>query len=89
MKKYDLPSQYVICPGALTKSKGPQNIVEASKYYSDLAATIFIGDGEIRQELEEKLDDRGRFLGFVSNEDKAQLINAATLLVAAPEKKLI
>jgi len=51
LDKYNLPPEYVICPGALTESKGPQNIVEASKYYSDLAATIFIGDGEIRQAL--------------------------------------
>ncbi|MBT8258134.1 MAG: glycosyltransferase family 4 protein [Bacteroidia bacterium] len=85
--KYSLPSEYVICPGALTRSKGPQNVVEASKKYSDLAETIFIGDGELRAQLEEQLGDRGRFLGFVSNEDKAKLINASTLLVAAPEKK--
>ncbi len=86
-EKHSLPAKYVICPGALTKSKGPQNVVEASKQYSDLAETIFIGDGELRAELEAQLGKRGRFLGFVSNEDKAKLINAATLLVAAPEKK--
>ncbi len=86
-EKYDLPEKFVICPGALTLAKGPQNVVEASKKYADLAPTIFIGGGELREELEEKLGDRGRFLGFVSNEEKAQLINAATLLVAAPEKK--
>lgn len=86
-EKFHLPSKYVICPGALTKLKGPQNVVEASKYYSDLASTIFIGDGELRDQLEDDLGGRGRFLGFVSIEDKAKLINAASLLVAAPEKK--
>jgi glycosyltransferase involved in cell wall biosynthesis len=86
-EKFDLPETYVICPGALTSSKGPQNVVEASKQYSEYAETIFIGDGELRSELEKKLGNRGRFLGFVSSEDKAKLINAATLLVAAPEKK--
>lgn len=86
-EEFNLPERYVICPGALTKSKGPQNVVEASKEYFDLAETIFIGDGELREELEKQLGDRGRFLGFVSNEHKAKLINAATLLVAAPEKK--
>jgi len=86
-KKYSLPARYVICPGALTKSKGPQNVVEASKQYYDLAETIFLGDGELREQLEVQLGNRGRFLGFVSNEDKAKLINAATLLVAAPDKK--
>ncbi len=86
-RKYDLPPQYVICPGAVTHAKGPQNVVEASKLYADLAPTIFIGDGDIREELAEKLGDRGQFLGFVSSEDKAQLINGATLLVGAPEKK--
>ncbi|NND09018.1 MAG: glycosyltransferase family 4 protein [Saprospiraceae bacterium] len=86
-QKYSLPTRYLICPGALTKSKGPQNVVESSTQYSDLAETIFIGDGELREELETKLGKKGRFLGFVSNEDKAQLINAATLLVAAPEKR--
>lgn len=85
--KYKLPERYVICPGALTKSKGPQNIVEASNYYHDEAFSVFIGDGELREELENKLGDKGIFPGFVSSEDKAQLINAATLLVAAPEKK--
>ena len=87
LEKYKLPNQYVICPGALILSKGPQNVVEASRYYSDIAPTVFIGDGEIREELEERLGDRGRFLGFVSSEDKARLINASSILVAAPEKK--
>ncbi|NNL79183.1 MAG: glycosyltransferase family 4 protein [Flavobacteriaceae bacterium] len=87
VEKYSLPAKYVICPGALTESKGPQNVVEASKAYFDIAETIFIGDGELRAELEAQLGERGRFFGFVSNEDKAKLINAASLLVAAPEKK--
>ncbi len=87
MQKYALPETYVICPGALTLTKGPQNVVAASVTYTDLAPTIFIGDGELREELETKLGERGRFLGFVPAEDKAKLINAATLLVAAPEKK--
>ena len=86
-EKYGLPETYVICPGALTASKGPQNVVEASKNYSDLAETVFIGDGELGDRLEKELGSRGRFLGFVSSGDKARLINAATLLVAAPEKK--
>lgn len=85
-EKFGLPDTYVICPGALTKSKGPQNVVAASTYYADLAQTIFIGDGELRTELEHELGSRGKFLGFVSAEDKAKLINAATLLVAAPDK---
>lgn len=87
IEKYGLPEQYVICPGALTKLKGPQNVVEASRQYADLAPTIFIGDGNIREELEAQIEDRGKFLGFVSMEDKAQLINSASLVVAAPEKK--
>ncbi len=87
LQKYELPEKFVICPGALSLAKGPQNVVAASEHYADLAPTIFIGDGELRGELEEKLGDRGRFLGFVSAEDKAHLINAATLIVAAPEKK--
>jgi len=86
-KRYDLPKIFAICPGALTAVKGPQNVVQASAAYSDLAPTIFIGDGEMRVDLEKQLQDRGRFLGFVSDEDKSQLINAATVLVAAPEKK--
>jgi len=86
-KKFDLPDTYVICPGALTLSKGPQNVVDASVEYSNLAKTVFIGAGELQDELEEKLGDNGKFLGFVSSEDKAKLIVGATLLVAAPEKK--
>lgn len=86
-KKYDLPETYVISPGALIYSKGPQNVVAASSEYSNLASTVFIGDGELQEELEKKLGDKGKFLGFVSSEDKARLIVAATLLVAAPEKK--
>ena len=86
-EKYDLPEKYVICPGALTKSKGPQNVVEASKEYAHLAPTVFIGDGEMREGLKRNLGDRGMFLGYVSEEDKARLINAAELLTAAPEKK--
>jgi len=86
-EKYNLPDNYVICPGALTYSKGPQNVVEASKEYAEVAATVFIGAGELEEDLQSDLGDRGGFLGFVSAEDKARLINAATLLVAAPEKK--
>lgn len=86
-EKYNLPASYVICPGALTASKGPQNVVEASKEYFEHAATVFIGDGELKEELKEKLGKRGMFFGYVSSEDKAKLINEATLLVAAPEKK--
>lgn len=85
--KYELPERFVICPGALTASKGPQNVVAATREYADLATTIFIGDGELRQQIETDLGSRGRLLGFVSSEDKAALINAATILVAAPEKK--
>jgi glycosyltransferase involved in cell wall biosynthesis len=85
--KYELPETYVICPGALTASKGPQNVVVATREYADLAPTIFIGDGELRQQIEGDLDGRGRLLGFVSAEDKAALINAASVLAAAPEKK--
>ncbi|NNM05371.1 MAG: glycosyltransferase family 4 protein, partial [Gemmatimonadetes bacterium] len=86
-ERFNLPDRYVICPGALTRVKGPQNVVSASKVYADRAHTVFIGAGEMREELEAELGDRGRFLGFVSAEDKAGLINSATLLVAAPEKK--
>ena len=86
-EKYNLHEKYIICPGALTKSKGPQNVVEASKQYADLAQTLLIGAGELEKELEDNLDDRGKLLGFVSSEDKARLINAATILTAAPEKK--
>ncbi len=86
-EKYNLPETYVICPGALTLSKGPQNVVAAANEYADLATTIFIGAGELQQELEEKLGGNGKFLGFVSSEDKAKLIVGATLLVAAPEKQ--
>lgn len=64
----------------------PQNVVEASKQYADLAQTLLIGAGELEKELEDNLGDRGKLLGFVSSGDKAQLINAAEILTAAPEK---
>ena len=86
-RKYELPEKYVICPGALTASKGPQNVVEASFEYADFAPTFFIGDGELGSQIEASLNGRGRLLGFVSAEDKAALINAASVLAAAPEKK--
>jgi len=57
-EKYDLPETYVLCPGALTRLKGPQNVVEASRAHADLAPTIFIGDGDIRGELERALVER-------------------------------
>lgn len=84
--RFELPEQYVICPGALTTLKGPQNVVGASRAYADLAPTVFIGDGYLRSALTRRLGDRGRFLGFVTNAEKAELINAATILTAAPEK---
>ncbi len=84
--KYDLPAKYVICPGALSIAKGPQNVVAAAAEFADIAPIVFIGDGELRGELEQELGDRGRFLGFVSQEDKVALIKTATVLTAAPEK---
>jgi glycosyltransferase involved in cell wall biosynthesis len=87
VRKYALPERYVICPGALTKSKGPQNVVEASLEYADVAETIFIGDGELRERIEFDLNGRGRVLGFVSAADKADLITAASVLAGAPEKR--
>ena len=86
-ERFGLPDRFVLCPGALTRAKGPQNVVAASRHYGALASTIFIGDGELRPTLEAELRDRGRFLGFVSAEDRTHLVNAATLLVAAPEKR--
>jgi len=41
----------------------------------------------LRQQIEAKLNGRGKVLGFVSAEDKAALINAASILTAAPQKK--
>jgi glycosyltransferase involved in cell wall biosynthesis len=86
-ERYDLPNTFVICPGAVTWIKGTHNVVEASQHYAELAPTVFIGDGDLRPELESRLGERGRFLGFVSGEEKAHLINAATVLVAGPEKR--
>lgn len=87
IQKYELTYPFVICPGALTRSKGPQNVVAASREYADLAQTIFIGDGDIREQIEADLGDRGRVLGFVPTGDKTALIAAASVLVGAPEKK--
>ncbi len=84
--KYGLPETYVISPGALSEAKGPQNVVAASHHYADIAPTVFVGDGPLRADLESALGDRGRFLGFVPDEDKNELIGAATVLTAAPEK---
>ena len=85
--KYGLPERYVICPGALTYSKGPQNVVAASRFYADLAPTVFIGDGDLREEIQTNLGDRGRLLGFVPKADKDALIAGATILSAAPVKR--
>lgn len=85
--KYSLPEHYVICPGALTYAKGPQNVAAATQFYSGLAPTVFIGDGDIADELASSLGDRGRLLGFVPTVDKNALIEAATLLTAAPVKR--
>lgn len=85
--RYDLAPPYVISPGAVTWLKGAHNVVRASERYADMAPTVFIGDGGLRAELEPRLGERGRFLGYVSGEDKAALISGASLLVAAPEKK--
>jgi len=85
--KYGLPERFVVCPGALTYAKGPQNVAAASRFYSDLAPTIFIGDGDIANELTTSLGPRGRLLGYVPTVDKDALISAATILTAAPVKR--
>jgi glycosyltransferase involved in cell wall biosynthesis len=87
LARYGIQEPFVLCPGALTEVKGPQNVVDASREYADLALTVFIGDGEMRQSLETDLAGRGRFLGFVPAADKAALIRSATILTAAPEKR--
>lgn len=86
-ERYGLPDHYVISPGALIESKGPQNVVAAAAEFADLAPVVFIGDGDLRRDLERDLGDRGRFLGFVSHEDKVALINSATVLTGAPAKR--
>ena len=86
-QRYDLAGPFVICPGALTRLKGPQNVVEASREYADLAETIFIGGGDLFAELEPQIGDRGRLLGHVPHDDKVALIKAATVLTGAPEKR--
>ncbi len=86
VQKYDLQESYVICPGAMTASKGPQNVVLASREYADVAETIFIGDGDLRRQIEVDLNGRGRVLGFVPAADKAALISHASVLAAGPEK---
>lgn len=85
--KYGLPERYVVCPGALTYAKGPQNVAAASRFYADLAPTIFIGDGDIAAEVARTLGDRGRLLGYVPTVDKDALISGATVLTAAPVKR--
>lgn len=85
--RYGLPERYVISPGAVTWLKGAHNVVKATERYAELAPTVFIGDGGLRSELEPRLADRGLFLGYVSDDDKAALISGASLLVAAPEKR--
>lgn len=86
-EKYDLPERYVISPGALTYSKGPQNVAAASRFYSDLAPTVFLGDGDLAPQIAQELGERGRLLGYVSHADKAALINNAAVLTAAPVKR--
>lgn len=85
--RYGLPARYVIVPGALTYAKGPQNVVAASRFYSNLAPTVFIGDGDLAEELAADLGDRGRILGFVPTVDKNALIAGATILAAGPVKR--
>ncbi|HHC07529.1 MAG TPA: glycosyltransferase [Actinobacteria bacterium] len=84
--RYELGDPFVICPGAVTVLKGTHNVVEATKEYAELAETIFIGDGPLRPVLEARIGSRGRFLGYVSDDDRTWLINAASILTAAPEK---
>ncbi len=86
IRKYALAERYVICPGAMTRSKGPQNVVLASRQYADVAQTVFIGGGELQERIAADLDGRGKVLGFVSAADKTALIGAATILAGAPEK---
>ena len=85
--KYGLPEHYVVCPGALTYAKGPQNVAAATQFYSDLALTVFVGDGDIADELASAVGERGRLLGFVPEVDKNALIRDATVLTAAPVKR--
>lgn len=84
LTRYGLRRPYVISPGVLCHSKGPQNVLVAADEYADLADTVFIGDGELRSELE---GEGARCLGYVPEEDKRALIRHASVLTAAPEKR--
>lgn len=86
-KKYGLSKQYIIVPGALIQSKGPQNVLSASKYFGESTDLVFIGDGPLRSRLEKEAKKGVHFLGYVPDEDRTKLVNSATLLVAAPEKR--
>ncbi len=86
-QRHDISVPFVISPGAVTKLKGAQNVVAATHRYAAHAPTIFIGEGDLRSTLQVTIGARGRFLGHVSDDDKTALMNAARLLVAAPEKR--
>ena len=76
---------YIVSVATLTARKNFQSLIKAfAKIKSSKAELIIIGDGPLRNELEllaQKMgiNDRVRFLGFVEDEKKFQLLAVADI----------
>lgn len=79
-------SFYLIAIGRLIEKKGFQYILEALKNLPIGIELLLIGDGPLRVKLREaaqkyKVEDRVKFLGYVSEEKKFQYLYSADIFV--------
>ncbi|MBE9490992.1 MAG: glycosyltransferase family 4 protein [Bacteroidetes bacterium] len=78
---------YAVFVGRLTPEKGVHTLLKAWKYIKNLPLKV-IGDGELRQELEELVSSLQlpvEFLGFRSNTEVLDIVGNATLQIIPSE----
>src|SRR3990170_200324 len=75
----------VVYVGSMIESKGPQVLAEASAWYSDLAQTIFIGDGALALLIEAK-GKNVSVKGFISEQEKVDILKSASVVVVPSQK---
>jgi phosphatidylinositol alpha-mannosyltransferase len=86
-KKIKMDKNNIVFLGRLVKRKGAKELIEAfnilAQYNPDATLTI-AGDGPEREDLENlvgryKLDERVKFLGFIEEQDKANLLAGSSI----------
>lgn len=83
---YDSSSKYVVFAGRLIDSKGIIEIIDAWKYIKPINLTLkIIGEGELKYQIEKKLNSHIEYLGLLPNERVQEVIKKSRAVIIAPK----